>query len=321
MNDALLLGVLALIGTTIAGYPAISLLRRLKLGKEISEWGPETHQVKAGTPTMGGLLFLGVIAAVTIAFNLFGRYSIAAPLLVMGALAVVGFVDDLGSLQGREQHALNKRIKLLAFLAIGAASAYGLSELLEVSHSVSVPWDERRDLGEVYLAIVLGTVVLTAGGVAVTDGLDGLVAGTGALAYGAYGVIALLQGQDYLGGFCFTVAGAIIGFLWHNSYPARVIMGDTGALALGGGLAIVAFMTGHWFILPIIGAVFVADGASSYLQIAYYKLTGGRRIFRMAPLHHHFEKGGWSEVQVAQRFWAAGSVGAAVGIVLVTEAW
>jgi UDP-N-acetylmuramyl pentapeptide phosphotransferase/UDP-N-acetylglucosamine-1-phosphate transferase len=136
MNDALLLGVLALIATAIAGYPAISLLRRLKLGQVISEWGPETHQVKAGTPTMGGLLIVAVIGAVTIAFNLFGRYSIAAPLSVMGALTLVGFVDDLGSLQGRAQRALNKRFKLVAFLAIGAASAYGLSELLEVSHSV-----------------------------------------------------------------------------------------------------------------------------------------------------------------------------------------
>jgi phospho-N-acetylmuramoyl-pentapeptide-transferase len=321
MNDALLLGVLSLIATAVAGYPAVVLLSRLKVGKEISEWGPETHHVKAGTPTMGGLLIVAVIAAVTIAFNLFGRYSIAAPLAVMGALAALGLVDDLGSLQGREQRALNKRVKLAAFIAIGAASAYGLSELLEVSHSVNVPWDRRRDLGDLYLAVVLGTVVLTAGGVAVADGLDGLVAGTAALAYGAYGVIALLQGQDYLGAFCFTVAGALLGFIWHNSYPARVFMGDTGALALGGGLAVVAFMTGHWLILPVIGAVFVADGASTYLQIGYYKLTDGKRIFRMAPLHHHFEKGGWSEVQVVNRFWATGAAGAALGIVLATEAW
>ena len=321
MNDALLLGVLSLLATAVIGYPAVALLSRMKVGKAISEWGPETHQVKAGTPTMGGIIIMAVIAAVTIAFNLFGRYSIAAPLCVMGALTVIGFVDDLGSLQGRAQRALNKRVKLVAFLAIGAAAAYGLSEVLEISGDISVPWDHRRDLGNVYLAIVLGTIVLTAGGLAVADGLDGLVAGTGALAYGAYGVIALLQGQDYLGAFCFTVAGALVGFLWHNAYPARVFMGDTGALALGGGLAVVAFMTGHWVILPVIGAVFVADGASTYLQIGYYKLTHGKRIFRMAPLHHHFEKGGWSEVQVVQRFWVAGAVGAALGIVLATEAW
>jgi phospho-N-acetylmuramoyl-pentapeptide-transferase len=336
MNDALLLGVLSLALTVVAGYPAVALLRRLKVGKEIGEdlqnpvaglegeaprVAAEHHAAKAGTPTMGGLLFLAVITAVTVAFNLFGRYSIAAPLGIMGAFALLGFLDDLGSLQGREQRALNKRIKLAAFIAIGAASAYGLSELLEISHSVNVPWDRRRDLGDLYLLIVLGTVVLTAGGVAVTDGLDGLVAGTGALAYAAYGVIALLQGQDYLGAFCFTVAGALIGFIWHNSFPARVIMGDTGALAIGGGLAIVAFMTSQWLILPIIGAVFVADGASSYLQIGYFKLTGGRRIFRMAPLHHHFEESGWSEIQVVQRVWAAGAAGAALGIVLATEAW
>ncbi len=323
MIYALSVGAMTLAVTAIAGGPFVEVLRRFKVGKEISEWGPETHQAKAGTPTMGGVLVLAAVGVFTLAANLVGRWSIGLPLAVMGSLALLGFVDDLGSLQGRPQRALNKRVKLAAFLAIGVAAAFGLwhEELLDLS-AVNIPFDGRHDLGGWYVPIAVGVVVLSAGGVAVTDGLDGLAAGTTAIAYGAYGAIALSQEQTYLGAFCFTVAGAALGFLWHNSYPARVFMGDTGALALGGGLAVVAFMTGQWLVLPLIGIVFVLEGASVYLQIAYFRLSGGRRIFRMAPLHHYFESangGGWSEVQVVQRFWLVGLLGAVVGSILALE--
>ena len=254
-----MLGAITLVATTIAGWPAISLLQRMKLGKEISEWGPESHMSKAGTPTMGGLLIVLGIAVFTIGGNLFGRYSIGLPLVVMGSLATLGALDDLGSLQGRAQRALTKRVKFVAFMVIGVASAIGLYEFLEL-RSVNIPYEGKHDLGALYLPIAVVAVVLTAGGVAVTDGLDGLVAGTTAIAYGAYGFIAAYQEQEFLAAFCFTVAGAVLGFLWHNSHPARVFMGDTGALGLGGGLAIVAFMTGHWLLLPVIGIIFVARG-------------------------------------------------------------
>ena len=318
MSEALLMGLLSLGLTIVAGYPAITVLNRLKVGKEISEWGPESHQVKAGTPTMGGIFVVAAVAVVTLAFNFFDRYSIAVPLGIVTCLGALGFADDLGSLQGREQRALNKRVKFVAFLATGALAAWSLYDRLDLD-TVNIPWEGRHEIGAFYLPIVLGVVVLTAGGVAVTDGLDGLVAGTGALAYAAYGVIALLQGQTYLGAFCFTVTGALVGFLWHNSYPARVFMGDTGALALGGGLAVVAFMTGQWILLPLVGIIFVAEGLSDAIQVGYFKLTGGKRIFLMAPLHHHFEKLGLSEVQVTQRFWVAGAAGAALAIILAEE--
>ncbi len=318
MIYALSLGAIALTATVVAGYPAVAVLRRLKVGKEISEWGPESHRSKAGTPTMGGILMAGVIAAVTVAGNLIGRWSIGLPLLVAGALALLGFVDDLGSLQGRPQRALSKRVKFLAFVAIGLAAAYGLYGQLDL-RTVNIPWEGRHDLAGAYIPVAVAVVVLTAGGVAVTDGLDGLAAGTAGIAYAAFGGIALSQGQDYLGAFCFTVAGSCFGFLWHNSYPARVFMGDSGALALGGGLAVVAFMTGQWLLLPVIGLVFVLEGLSVGLQVAYFRLTGGRRLFKMAPLHHHFEKAGWSEVQVVQRFWLIGALGAALGAILALE--
>lgn len=318
MIYALTLGAVSMVATVLAGYPTVALLRRLKLGKEISEWGPESHLAKAGTPTMGGLLIVAVIAAVTVAANLFGRWSIGLPLAVAGALCALGFVDDLGSLQGRPQRALNKRVKFVAFLGIGAVAAYGLYDRLDLS-AVNVPWEGRHDLAQAYIAIAIAVVVLTAGGVAVTDGLDGLAAGTAGIAYAAYGAIALYQEQDYLGAFSFTTAGACFGFLWHNSYPARVFMGDSGALALGGGLAVVAFMSGQWLLLPVIGIVFVLEGLSVGIQIAYFRLTGGRRLFKMAPLHHHFEKSGWSEVQVVQRFWLVAALGAIIGAVLALE--
>ncbi len=236
----------------------------------------------------------------------------------MAALGALGFLDDLGSLQDRVRAALNKRVKFIAFVAIGIAAAFGLYEGLELS-AANVPYAGRYDLDAWYVPIAVGVIVLTAGGVAVSDGLDGLAAGTSAVAFGAYGIIALIQDQTFLATFCFTVAGAVLGFLWYNSHPAQLFMGDTGALALGGGLATAAFMTGQWLILPLIGAVFVLEGSSDVLQVGYYRLTGGKRIFRMAPLHHHFEKLGWSEPQVVQRFWLIGILGAVVGTILAME--
>jgi phospho-N-acetylmuramoyl-pentapeptide-transferase len=333
MTDALVLGSVSLMITAVAGYPAIWFLRKQNLSKEIYEYlrapvessaggaptlAPERHAAKAGRPTMGGIFLLAGVLVTTLAGNLFGHYSIGLPLLVMGSLALLGGIDDFGSLHSREQWALNKRLKLVAFIVIGAATAYALYDLFDLAR-IHVPFDGSYDLGGLYLPIALVVVVLTAGGVAVTDGLDGLVAGTCAIAFAAYGAIALLQEQTYLGAFCFTVTGASLGFLWHNSHPASVFMGDVGALALGGGLAVVAFMTGQWLLLPLIGIVFLAEGASSYLQIGYFKLTGGKRIFRMAPLHHHFEELGWSEVQVVQRFWIVGVLGALIGIALALE--
>jgi phospho-N-acetylmuramoyl-pentapeptide-transferase len=318
MIYALSVGAMTLTATAIAGRPFVELLRRLKVGKQISEWGPESHQAKAGTPTMGGLLILAAVIGFSVAANLVGRQSIGLPLAVMAGLGALGFLDDLGSLQGRALAALNKRVKFLAFVAIGVAAAFGLYEELELS-AANVPYAGRYDLDVWYIPIAVGVIVLTAGGVAVTDGLDGLAAGTSAIAFGAYGIIALTQEQSFLATFCFTVTGAALGFLWYNSYPAQMFMGDTGALALGGGLATAAFMTGQWLVLPLIGIVFVLEGSSDVLQVGYYRLTGGKRIFRMAPLHHHLEKLGWSEPQVVQRLWLIGSLGAIVGTILAME--
>jgi len=318
MIYALSLGAMTLVAALLAGKPFVGLLRRSKVGKEINPVGPERHQLKAGTPTMGGLLIVAAVLLFTIVANLAGRHSIGLALGVMAALAALGFMDDLGSLQGRQQRSLNKRLKFLAFAAIGLSAAFVLYAALELN-SIRVPYAGSHDIGPWYIPIAVGVVVLTAGGVAVTDGLDGLAAGSSALAFLAYGIIALTQDQDSLAAFCFTVVGALLAFLWYNSHPAQVFMGDTGALALGGGLAIAAFMSEHWLLLPLIGIVFVLEGTSDAIQVAYYRLTGGKRILKMAPLHHHFELLGWSEPQVVQRFWLLGALGALVGIILALE--
>ena len=184
------------------------------------------------------------------------------------------------------------------------------------AHSVNVPDLGKFDIGISYLVVAFIVVFATTTSVAITDGLDGLLGGTAAVAFVAYGVIAVAQEQDFVATFCLTVAGALLGFLWFNAHPARVFMGDTGALPLGAALGTVALMTGHWLLLPVIGVVFVAEAASDVIQIAYFKTTGGRRIFRMAPLHNHLELIGWSEPQIVTRLWLVSIAGGMVGIAL-----
>jgi phospho-N-acetylmuramoyl-pentapeptide-transferase len=184
-------------------------------------------------------------------------------------------------------------------------------------HSVAIPFFAVKfDISLWYLPVAMFIIVGTSNAVNLADGLDGLAGGTAAIAFAAYGVIAFLQGQVYLVTFCFTVVGATLAFLWYNAYPAQLFMGDTGSLALGATLAVVALMTGQWLLLPVVGIVFVAETLSDILQVGYFKLTHGKRIFKMAPLHHHFELLGWSEVQIVQRFWLAAMLAAMIGIAL-----
>ncbi len=317
MIHALVVGVMAMLTAALAGVPAVALLRRLRLGKAINPWGPQSHQAKAGTPTMGGVIIWGTVLAFA-AYELSRELALGLPMAVMAALGLLGLLDDLGSLQGRREWALNKRLKFLCFVTLGAVVGVMLKWRLDIT-SVAVPFAGDFDLGNWLVPAAIVVLTLTAGGVAVSDGLDGLAAGACAIAYLAYGAIALGQGQTELAAFALAGAGACLGFLWHNAHPAQVFMGDTGALALGGGLAALALMTRQWLVLPIVGIVFVLEGASVYLQVAYYRLTGGRRIFRMAPLHHHFEALGWPEPKVVQRLWLTAALGALAGTVLALE--
>jgi phospho-N-acetylmuramoyl-pentapeptide-transferase len=313
MTHSLLSGGAAFLLALIAGFWVVPWLQRRKLGKAISVDGPSSHITKSGTPTMGGLLIFGAVAIVTVFSNLFDRLSILLPLSVVGITMAIGAYDDLGTLVGGDRRVLTWRVKfgLLLALSIGVACTlyFGLD-----ARSVNIPWAGQHDLGFAYIPIAVIVVFAMTPATAITDGLDGLLGGTAAVAFAAYAVIAGLQEQAYLGTFSFTVVGALLGFLWYNAHPASVFMGDTGALPLGAGLATVALMTGHWLLLPLIGLVFVAEAASTVLQITYFQTTGGQRLFRMTPLHHHFELMGWSEPQVVIRFWLFGIAGAMVGV-------
>jgi len=319
VTTALLAGVVAAIIAIAAGGPLIAFLRERKLGKAISSDGPESHMVKAGTPTFGGLLIFGVALPVALVAALPQDRDVLLPIAVAAALVVVGFYDDLGTLVDRESREAHDRttmiLKLVAFAVVGVAPALVLYEGIDAPRLL-VPHKGAYDIGPVYVLIAIGVIVATTSAVGVSDGLDMLCGSTSAAAIGAFGVIALMQGQDGLATFCFALVGGLLGFLWHNAYPARVFMGDTGSLAIGATLAVVALMTGWWLLVPLVGVVFVAEIASNVIQIGYFRMTGGKRVFRMAPLHHHFEKLGVPEVRVTVGFLVVGLLGALAGIAL-----
>jgi phospho-N-acetylmuramoyl-pentapeptide-transferase len=296
------------------GPAIIAFLSRRGYGKDIRPEGPESHQGKSGTPTMGGIMVIIPVLASTVLLNNQGR-SILVPVWTMVLNGIIGAGDDLGSLVGRGQGGYSARTKFVILLLLAVAIAlvlhYGL--LLD---SIYMPFQGRIPIGFWYVPIAALTIVATANAVNLTDGLDTLAGGTSGLAFAAYGIIAFLQEQNFLATFSFTVVGSLLGFLWYNAHPAQVFMGDTGSLALGAALAVVAMMTGHWLLLPLVGIVFVAEALSVIVQVVYFKLSGGKRLLRMSPLHHHFELSGWSEPQVTVRFWIIGMIAAMLAIAL-----
>ena len=317
MTTALLTGSAAFVVALVAGGSVVRWLRGQRIGKAISDVGPSSHDIKSGTPTMGGLLIFGTVAVVTVPTNLFDRLSILLPLGVVASGLLVGALDDMGTLVDRfpGRRALTWRLKFVYLVGMAVAVSLIMFFALD-ARSVNVPWAGGYEIGVFYIPIAIATVIATTTAVSITDGLDGLLGGTAAVAFAAYAVIAFLQGQEFLATFSFTVVGALLGFLWYNVHPASLFMGDTGALPLGASLATVALMTGHWLLLPVIGIVFVAEAGSTLIQIAYFQTTGGRRFFRMTPLHHHMELIGWSEPQVVLRLWLFGFAGGMVGVAL-----
>jgi phospho-N-acetylmuramoyl-pentapeptide-transferase len=301
---------------TAWGYgPFIAFLRGHQIGKQVSVWEPTTHECKTGTPTMGGILALVAIVVLTVAFNLVGRYSMLVPLGVMVGYGLLGAADDLLTLVGSEREGIAMAPKFALLLLFSILVALLLHVVLGLT-SVYLPVLGKFDIGRWYLPVATFILLGSANAVNFADGLDGLAAGLLVFAFLAYGLIAFLQGQLYLVTFCFTVVGALLGFLWFNVHPAEVFMGDTGSLALGATLATVALMTGQWLLLPLVGIVFVGETLSVIIQKAYRFLRNDERLFKMAPIHHHFELSGWSETKVTLRFWILGLLGGLLGIAL-----
>jgi phospho-N-acetylmuramoyl-pentapeptide-transferase len=327
MAYSLTLGTISFLLAVIWGPPLIALLRRWNIGKGIRIEGPSTHQVKKGTPTMGGLMILIPVLVITGVLNIANWFassgsedsiigqSILVPMGVMIAFGILGAVDDLMGVRVITTGLL-ARYKLLWQLIFAIVTALFLHYALDL-RSIAIPGIEQKiDIGWFYIPIAVFIIVAMSNAVNLTDGLDGLAGSIAAVAFTAYGVIAFLQGQIWLVAFIFTVVGALLAFLWYNAYPADLFMGDIGSLAIGATLAVVALMTGQWLLLPVVGFVFVAEELSVVLQVAYFKLTGGKRLFKMSPLHHHFELLGWSETHVTQRFWLVGILSAMLGIAL-----
>ena len=316
------LAMLSFVMTVIWGPPLLRILRHYKIGKLIRVDEPGHHNVKMGTPTMGGVLFIlpvllltGLLnAAVFIGLDVIGQ-SVLVPLIVMVGYGLLGAIDDWEGIRGKRRgEGMRARTKFAAQVVLALGTAYVLKYMLDVPDLYLPGVKGEIELGWWYIPIAAFIIVSESNAVNFTDGLDGLAGLISATAFVAFGGIALIFGYDYLARFCFTVVGALFGFLWFNVHPAELFMGDTGSLALGSTLAVVALMTGQWPLLLVIAIVPLSEALSVVIQVSYFKMTRGKRFFKMAPVHLHFELLGWSETQVVQRFWLIGLLAAMVGL-------
>lgn len=273
-------------------------------------------KIKRHFPTMAGMIMLVVVPLVVIVCNCLNRGQTWLALAAFVGGGVIGLIDDTINLFGKNAAAgLRAPVKFAMITALGVFLGWFFAVKLGWT-SIEIPFVGAFNIGvPAMIALFAFAVVATGNAVNITDGMDGLAGGLAMLAYGAYGVIALLQEQWYLAGFCFVVLGALLSYIWFNVYPARFMMGDTGSFALGAGLGVVAMNTNAFFLLPIIGCLFVIEAGSSLLQICSKKFFH-RKIFISAPIHHHLQAKGWEESKVVMRFWIIGGVAAMLGIFL-----
>jgi phospho-N-acetylmuramoyl-pentapeptide-transferase len=323
-HTALVLGLamFSFVMTVIWGTPLLRVLRHFKVGKIIRVEEPDKHRLKMGTPTMGGVMFVVPVllltillnAATLIGFSVTGR-SVLVPLIVLVGFAILGALDDWEGIRGRRRgEGMRARTKFLAQVALAVGTAFVLKYGLEVPEMRIPGVQGDIELGLWYIPIAAFIIVSESNAVNFTDGLDGLAGLISATAFAAFGGIALMQGQTYLAQYCFIIVGALFGFLWFNVHPAELIMGDTGSMALGSTLAVVALMTGQWLLLLVIAVIPLCEALSVVIQVIYFRLTKGKRFFKMAPIHLHFELLGWSETQVVQRFWLIGLLAGMIGV-------
>lgn len=300
----------------------IPFLRRLKFGQSIREEGPQSHQKKTGTPTMGGIvILLSITAATLIMTSKFSEPSVKTWLLLFVTLGfgLLGFLDDFIKVVMKRNLGLTSLQKLIGQIIISVIFYFIYRQTDKFVPDISIPGtDISFNVGWFYMFIIIFWLVGFSNAVNLTDGLDGLVSGTSAIAFGAYAVLAWNQSQYDIAIFSVAVVGAVLGFLVFNAHPAKVFMGDTGSLALGGAIATIALLTKLELLLVIVGLVFVIETLSVILQVASFKMTG-KRIFKMSPLHHHYELVGWSEWRVVVTFWSVGLLCAILGIYL--EVW
>jgi phospho-N-acetylmuramoyl-pentapeptide-transferase len=313
--------VTALLLALVFGPRFIATLRRLSVGQNIREVGPQSHQVKAGTPTMGGLLILFAWLIPTLLWSNLENAFVWVAVLVTAGFGAVGFVDDLLKVRRRRNLGLSARAKFLLQVLVAAIAGALLTQLPGnvFSPTLAFPFVKQLvvNLGLLYVPFVVFVLVGSSNAVNLTDGLDGLAIGAAGVAAATYALFTYVAGNrvvanylqvPYVSGvgevtiFCGALVGAALGFLWFNAHPAEVFMGDVGSLALGGGIGVVAVMAKQEILLAVVGGLFVIEALSVILQVGSFKLRG-KRIFRMAPLHHHFELSGWAEPKIIVRFW------------------
>jgi len=273
------------------------------------------NKFKRNIPTMAGLVFVLAIVIVTFFFNL-DRRETWLPLAALAGGAIVGLIDDIINIRGKGKGVagLRSSLKFLMITAIGLVLGWFFFDRLDVT-AVTVPFVGEWHLGWLIIPLFAFVVVATGNAVNISDGLDGLAGGLAAIAFGSFGVIAIMQGNPLMAGFCFTVVGALLSYLWFNIHPARFFMGDVGSFALGTSLGVVAMLTDTLFILPIIGLVFVLEAGSSLIQI-FSKRVFKKKVFISAPIHHHLEAIGWPETKVTMRFWVIAAVTSFVGVMI-----
>ncbi|QKS71524.1 phospho-N-acetylmuramoyl-pentapeptide-transferase [Paenalkalicoccus suaedae] len=313
--------LLAFLLTVLMSPIVIPFLRRLKFGQSIREEGPQSHLKKTGTPTMGGvmIIFSIIIASLifTSQFDTIG-YDVLLLILVTAGFGLLGFLDDYLKVARKKNLGLTSKQKFLGQVVISAI-VYVVLLQVGLSTEIAVPGtDMSLDIGLLYFPLIIVMLVGASNAVNLTDGLDGLVAGTSAVAFGAFAIIAYSLELWSVSIFSIAVVGAVLGFLVFNAHPAKVFMGDTGSLALGGAIAMIAILTKTELLLVIIGGVFVIETLSVILQVASFKLRK-KRIFKMSPLHHHYELSGWSEWRVVVTFWTVGIIFAVIGVYV--EVW
>jgi phospho-N-acetylmuramoyl-pentapeptide-transferase len=315
----LLLGLLLAFGGVVLLAPVyIRLLQRLGFGKAIRAEGPAAHAVKAGTPTLGGMLIVVVVMFLAMAMRL-EDVSTLTPMLTLVGVGILGAIDDYVNIQ--TGIGVRGRYKLVWQTVVAILAAVYIQRHFDIT-AINVPLLGELAIGAVaVVAFVAFAIVAMSNAVNLTDGLDGLASGVLVFSFVAYLLIALVEvpdlklSQPNLAVFCALLIGALLGFLWFNVHPAQIFMGDAGALALGATLAVVATITGQLLLLVIIGVVFVANTVAVVLQVGSYQLRG-KRIFRMAPLHHHFELLGWAEEKITLRFWIVAALAGLLGFSL-----
>ncbi len=313
MESFLIAVVIAAGFVLITGPFFIPELHKLKFGQSIREEGPKSHQAKSGTPTMGGIMIiLGITIGTLVAAPLSTEILLA--LFIMLGHFVLGFMDDYIKVVKKRNLGLKAKQKMLGQILIAVVTMVIGTQSLGIDTSVWVPvLNISVNIGIGYYFLLLFVMVGTSNAVNLTDGLDGLASGTVAIAASAYAVVCLTMGHPDLAIFCAAIVAACVAFLRFNAHPAKVFMGDTGSLALGGAMAAVGILTHTEVLLAIIGFVFVCEALSVIIQVTSFKTTG-KRVFRMSPIHHHFELGGWSEWKVVFVFWTVGLIASIIAL-------